>query len=56
MEMMKDMYQKYEPEMKRKIAKALTKSRDEQENKFKKENDLSHHDEGCGCGHMLIKY
>jgi len=46
MEMMRDMYQNGDPEMKRMIAEAWTKSRDEQENKFKHE-----HGDGCGCGH-----
>ena len=50
MEMMRDMYQNGDPEMKRMIAEAWTKSRDEQENKLK--HDHSHgHDDGCGCGH-----
>lgn len=35
MEMMRDMYQNGDPEMKRMIAEAWTKSRDEQENKHK---------------------
>ena len=51
MEMMRDMYQNGDPEMKRMIAEAWTKSRDEQENKLKKGQDHSHHDDGCGCGH-----
>ena len=48
MEMMRDMYQNGDPEMKRMIAEAWTKSRDEQENKMKHEHD---HGDGCGCGH-----
>ncbi len=48
MEMMRDMYQNGDPEMKRMIAEAWTKSRDEQENKHKHEHD---HNDGCGCGH-----
>jgi len=50
MEMMRDMYQNGDPEMKRMIAEAWTKSRDEQENKHKHEHDHGHED-GCGCGH-----
>ena len=50
MEMMRDMYQNGDPEMKRMIAEAWTKSRDEQENKLKKEHSHGH-DDGCGCGH-----
>ena len=50
MEMMRDMYQNGDPEMKRMIAEAWTKSRDEQENKHKHEHDHDHND-GCGCGH-----
>ncbi len=46
MEMMRDMYQNGDPEMKRMIAEAWTKSRDEQENKIKHD-----HGDGCGCGH-----
>lgn len=46
MEMMRDMYQNGDPEMKRMIAEAWTKSRDEQENKMKHD-----HGDGCGCGH-----
>ena len=38
MEMMRDMYQNGDPEMKRMIAEAWTKSRDEQENKHKHEH------------------
>ena len=50
MEMMRDMYQNGDPEMKRMIAEAWTKSRDEQDNKLK--HDHGHdHDHGCGCGH-----
>ena len=48
MEMMRDMYQNGDPEMKRMIAEAWTKSRDEQENKLKHEHEHSH---GDGCGH-----
>ena len=52
MEMMRDMYQNGDPEMKRMIAEAWTKSRDEQENKFKHEHEHAHgDDDGCGCGH-----
>ena len=38
MEMMRDMYQNGDPEMKRMIAEAWTKSRDEQESKHKHEH------------------
>ena len=48
MEMMRDMYQNGDPEMKRMIAEAWTKSRDEQENKHKHEHSSG---DGCGCGH-----
>ena len=50
MEMMRDMYQNGDPEMKRMIAEAWTKSRDEQQNKLKHEHEHGH-DDGCGCGH-----
>ena len=43
MEMMRDMYQNGDPEMKRMIAEAWTKSRDEQEAKNKHDHD-HHHD------------
>ena len=42
MEMMRDMYQNGDPEMKRMIAEAWTKSRDEQENKLKHDHGHSH--------------
>jgi len=44
MEMMRDMYQNGDPEMKRMIAEAWTKSRDEQEAKHKHDHDHDHHD------------
>ena len=42
MEMMRDMYQNGDPEMKRMIAEAWTKSRDEQEAKHKHDHDHDH--------------
>jgi len=44
MEMMRDMYQNGDPEMKRMIAEAWTKSRDEQEAKHKHDHDHHDHD------------
>ena len=44
MEMMRDMYQNGDPEMKRMIAEAWTKSRDEQEAKHKHDHDHCDHD------------
>ena len=42
--MMRDMYQNGDPEMKRMIAEAWTKSRDEQEAKHKHDHDHCDHD------------
>ena len=42
MEMMRDMYQNGDPEMKRMIAEAWTKSRDEQQMKHKHDHDHDH--------------
>ena len=51
MEMMRDMYQNGDPEMKRMIAEAWTKSRDEQEAKSKHDHDHDHDHEGHDHDH-----